>query len=269
MMCRVVADPLLPLHNFAPLEPLSADEPTHNVQDILPNILKAPQVYENRRDFVESVQDGAVRAGLATLFNIDFASRSAEGISLQSEKLKRYTLNNPEQTFNELMINEDYARDVQGLLRKFGRAYLVVGFLTTSGTIWAQSQTRGSTFGFNVTLPISETLGAPAPVDPNVDTSVSGASRRGLHMHVVKEEIFAVAYDVVKTSYTVDRRNRRVKKAPVIGRALQARTRLRFGDDSDSSDSSDEDDIAFVNGDDDSSEEEHDHSRCFDFAAAD
>lgn len=269
MMCRVVTDPLLPLHGYAPREPLSAGEPTHNVQDIIPNILKEPLIYENRRDFIENVEEGAVRAGLASLFNIDFASTSAEGISLQSEKLKRYSLNNPEQIFEELMNNKDYARDVRKLLKKttFGRAYLVVGFLTTEGSIWTQSQTRKTRFGFKVTLPVSETLGGPAVADPKVDASVSGASRQGLHMHVVKEEIFAVAYDVVKTSYRVDGQGRRVK----IGRPLQTQTRLHFGDDSDStsSDSSDDDDIAFVKGDVGSSEEEHGRSRLFDLETTD
>jgi hypothetical protein len=98
--------------------------------------------------------------------------------------------------------------------------------------------------GVEVTLPV-QVLGSPLPGvgDPKIGPSVSISSRQGRHMHVVKEEIFAVAYDEVKTSYILDRSARKLKKMPVLGRAIRPSGRqLAFRQDSDSSDSSDSSD---------------------------
>jgi hypothetical protein len=195
------------------------------------------------------------RAGLASLFNIDLASRSEQGLSMQSQKVKRYTLKNPEVVFNKLMTNEDYASEVRSLLRRttFGKAYLVVGFYTTTGTIWTQSQRQSRTSGFKLAVPVSEMAGdGTGLVDPHVSTSVSKMTSQRLQMSVVQEEIFAVAYDVVKnkTSY-------RKKKSPVLRGPLRNRSRL-FHDSESSGD--DEDDIVW-----DSQEDDAAHSACFDF----
>ena len=260
MMCRVVENPLLPLHKYAPIEPLSEDEPTHNTQDIHPTILEEPLTYENRTDFIENIGEGVARAGLASLFNIDLASRSEEGLSMQSQKVKRYTLKNPELVFNKLMANEDYASEVRSLLRSttFGKAYLVVGFYTTTGTIWTQSQRQSRTGGFKLAVPISKMVGdGTGLVDPHISTSVSRMTNQGLQMSVVQEEIFAVAYDVVKTSY-------RKKKNPVIRGPLRNRSRLRFSD-SESSGDDEEDVVTQMKYELDSQEDVVAHSRYFDF----
>jgi hypothetical protein len=142
------------------------------------------------------------------------------------------------------MENEHYAREVRELLKdtSFGRAYMVVGFLTTTGTVWKQTESRSVSAGVQVTLPV-QVLGSPLPGvgDPQLNPAVSNMSRQGRDMHVVEEEIFAVAYIEVKTSYILDRETRKLKKTPVLGRAIRPSGRqFAFRQDSDSSDSSDD-----------------------------
>jgi hypothetical protein len=256
MMGRVVKDPLYPLDKYVPEEPLSEDDPTHNTSDIHSTILPEPLTYENRTDFVENIGEGAARAGLASLFNIDLTSRTEEGLSMRSQTVKRYTLKNPEQIFDRLMTNEDYASEVRALLKKttFGKAYFVVGFYTTTGTIWTQSQRQRCSGGFKLAVPISAMVGdAAGLVEPHASTSVSNVTTQTLQMSVVEEEIFAVAYHVLKTSWRI--------KGPMLKAPLMNRSRLSFGD---SDSSSDEEDDIIARLESDPQEEEESHSRRFD-----
>jgi hypothetical protein len=246
MMCRVVVNKLLPLNEYAPADPLSPGEPSHNVQAILPNILPEPFVYENHRQFLETVNEGSIRTGISSLFNVDLSSSAKDGLSMQSGTVKRYTLNNPKKIFEKLMENEDYARDVRDLLKdtSFGRAYLVVGFLTTTGTIWTQTESRSVSAGLKLMLP-AQVVGSPLPgvANPELHPSVSTTQRRGRHMHVVEEEIFAIAYDEVKTSYSIDLPAGKLKKTLVLGSSVRSQGKsFAFTPESDSDDSSDEDD---------------------------
>ncbi len=213
MMCRVVVNKLLPLEKYAPEDPLPG-EPSHTVGDILPNILPEPFVYENHREFLEKVNEGKIRAKISSLFQVDLSSSAKDGLSMQSGTVKRYTLNNPHQKFKRLMENEDYARDVRELLKdtSFGRAYLVVGFLTTTKTIWTQTESRSLSIGIKLSLP-AQVIGSPLPksASPELHPLVSTTKRRDQCMHVVEEQIFAVAYDVVKTSYGIDSFQKRLK----------------------------------------------------------
>jgi hypothetical protein len=243
MMCRVVVDKLLPLHQYAPAEPLSPNQPSHNVQDILPDILPEPFIYENFKQFLQTTNEGSVRAGLSSILELDMSSSKWDSLSMDSEMVKRYTLNDPGKAFNALMENEHYARDVRELLKdtSFGRAYLVVGFLTTTGTKWKLSESRSVSAGVQVTLPVQSPL--PGIGDPQLHPSFSTTSRQGQHQHVIKEEIFAVAYNKIKISYSLDRSTRKLKKTPVLGRAIRpAGRQFAFRGESDSSDSSDDED---------------------------
>jgi hypothetical protein len=201
-------------------------------------LIATTQVYENRRDFLETIDEGAVRAGLASFLDVDIASKSRDGVSMQSDKVKRYTLKNPEKTFNDLMENNEYARDVQELLKdtSFGRAYLVVGSLTTTGTIWTYSQSRGHSSGFRVAVPVSQMMTIPGFIDPQISPKFSTTRRQERHMYVVEEEIFAFAYDEVKTSYSLDRSAKKIRGNPRHRRTVWAHSQqLAFGTDSDSS----------------------------------
>jgi len=158
------------------------------------------------------------------------------------------------------MINEDYASEVRALLRKttFGKSYFVVGFYTTTtGTIWTQSQRQRRTGGLKLAVPISSIVGnATGLGEPHVSISVSKMTTQTLQMSVVQEEIFAVAYHVLTTSWIGE-------KGPMRKGPLMNRSNLRF-DHSDSS--SDEEDDVITRMELDPQEEEEAHSRRFDLS---
>ncbi|KAE8442426.1 hypothetical protein EG329_003384 [Mollisiaceae sp. DMI_Dod_QoI] len=165
---------------------------------------------------------------------------------------------NPEEIFDKLMINEDYASEVRALLRKttFGKAYFVVGFYTVTGTIWTQSQRQRRTGGLKLAVPTSATLGDAAGfADPHASTFVTKVTTQTLQMSVVEEEVFAVAYHVLTTSWRGE--------GPMLKGPLMNRPRLRFGD---SDSSSDEEYDIITRMELDPEEEEEPHSRRFDFS---
>jgi hypothetical protein len=236
MMCRVVADKLLPLAKFAPIEPLSPSEPRHNPQDIIASILPPPSLSTNRKDFLEAVHSNKLSASLTSFFGFDFARSTEERLILQTKSVKRYTLNNPEVYFKTLMQNEYYARDIRQLLEDSKHAYLVVGFLTTTGAIWTQSRGKNSHDSASVTLPISELAGVPMPqLDAKLCPSRTVAMKQSREMRVAQEEIFAIAYCSVKLSYSFDKTAPKLmKKTPVVGPPKRAKAKhLAMGGESD------------------------------------
>lgn len=247
MIYRVVKDKLDPMHGYAPLES------PHNAIDIFPHLLPKPFTYENRIDVLSNIKESAVRTALTSFLGADFDSEVRNDLTMHTKVLKRYTLNNPAIWFKRLMENKDYERDVRNLVKgtSFGRAYLVVGFLTATGAIWTESQARSVSAGFQVTIPISTAVGCPTPsvTDPQISPSVANERIYKLHKHIVEEEIFAVAYDEVKISYNIGPKPTKWGPTVVIGRPVKADARnLAFSNDSDdgivsSGDEEDEDEI--------------------------
>jgi hypothetical protein len=248
MMCRVVVDKFLPLLKFAPMEPLSSStEPSHNTQDIIPDVLPSPSLSTNRKDLLEIVRESKLKASLTAFFGLDTERSTEEYLSLQSQQVKRYTLKNPDQYFKKLMENELYARDVRELLETtfLSRGYFVVGFLTTVGAVWTQSRSKGHSEGATAKLPVTTITGIPMPqLDPSISHSHSTTFNQRHCMHVAQEEIFAVAYCVVKMSYSFDKNAASfTRKTPVVGPPKRARARhlaLGHGSDEEVDDGSDE-----------------------------
>ena len=157
---------------------------------------------------------------------------------MQSDKVKRYILKNPEKTFNDLM-EDTVARDVQELLKdtSFGRAYFMVGFLTTTGTIWTYNQSRGHSSRFRVAVPVSQMMTIPGLVDPQISPNFSTTRCQERHVYVVEEEIFAVAQDEVQTSYSLDRSAWKIRGNPGHRRTVWAHSwQLAVGSDNGFSD---------------------------------
>jgi hypothetical protein len=226
MMCRVVANKLLPLHKFVPFEAISKGDVPHNTDDIIPNILPPPSQSTTRKEFLESVRGTDISTSLTAFFGLDFSRSQEEKVSLESELVKRYTLKNPEQYFDKLMANDMYANDVRNFLQGNSSAYLVVGFLTTTGTIWKAEQAKKTSEGISVTAPVSQLAGVPIPglLDPSVGLTGSTEQRHGRQMHIADEEIFAVAYCEVRNSYSLDKSAPKfIKKIPKVGPAKRAK----------------------------------------------
>ncbi|KAF2842360.1 hypothetical protein M501DRAFT_998642 [Patellaria atrata CBS 101060] len=237
MMCRVVVDKYLPLHKFAPFQSLSPSDVSHHTDDIIPNILPAPSSSTTRKEILEFVREKGISFGLTAFFGLDFARGHDNHTGLESQQVKRYTLNNPEMYFEKLMTNTQYAEDVTKILQNHGRAYLVIGFLTTTGTVWRLRNDETRTTGFSVTAPLSVLSAVPLPglLDPSINPSITTGIKHERTMQVVEEEIFAVAYCPVEIDRTFDRSAPRfVKKTAKVGQAKRAKAYHRaFSGESD------------------------------------
>lgn len=239
MMCRVVSSKTLPLNRFAPYSTISSNEPSHNTNDIIPSILPTPSSSSNRKDFLNSIHDHKIRTTLASFFGLNITSSEGESVALECLEVKRYTLPNPEKYFESLLANQLYARDVHDILEKStsNQAYLVTGFLTTTGTVWKTGNGRSMTDSVAAKLPLAEVTGVPVPglFDLGASAEKTTANRHLREMYVAEEEIFAVAYSTVKLSRTFSRSAPHfMTKSPVVGRPKRAGARhLALGLDSD------------------------------------
>ncbi|KAF8251363.1 hypothetical protein K440DRAFT_614473 [Wilcoxina mikolae CBS 423.85] len=226
MMCRVVTDKLFPLGSrFAPVEPLfGSNERRHNPQDIIPNILPAPIIIKDQKNFPEKSRE----KNLGVL-GFEFSRSNCERLSIESQEMKRYQLNNPDHVFSQLMKNELYARDVRDLLSAMpsGRAYLVIGFVTSTGTIWKRTHVKSNAKAVEASMPVaflSGLLGALATSRPKLKPSTTITVTRGDEMCIADEGIIAVSYCPVKTSYSLRKKGAQpTRKTPVLGPPKRAK----------------------------------------------
>ena len=245
MMGRVVADKYFPMEYYAPKEPLSS-EPSHNTDDIIPGILPKPSPSTDRKDVLQNTKETGLKASLTALFGLEHTKDKQELATLETEEVRRYSLHNPREYFNKLMENELYAEDVNELLESKGRAYLVTGFLTTKGALWTFSNTKSNRNAVDASVPVTGLAGATIPIpglkDPHISASDSKIYGRQRHMRVPEEEIFAVAYSVVKRSSTLGLQRPHVRHNVVLRSSMRVKGRHHgFGDDSDEEVDNDED----------------------------
>ncbi|MCJ1399148.1 hypothetical protein MMC11_002350 [Xylographa trunciseda] len=237
MMGRVVKDIRLPLNRFAPVEPLDSATTRHNTQDILPSILPEPSCSSTRKDVLEAVTERGVNFALTSFFGIDLASSATQKAELESMEVKQYSLKQPFQIFQHLMKDPNYGRDVLALLNESwrGKAFMVVGFLTTSGSVWKLDNRRSLTTALTANVPVSMFAGTPSALDPAVSPRQSATNSQSRTMSVAQEEIFAVAYNVVKLRRQFDgKAPRYVKKSAVFGGSRRAKSSEQaLGEDSD------------------------------------
>jgi len=245
----------LPLFKYAPMENLaligktSNPERPHNPSDLITGILPKPSLTTNRKDFLSTITDRSLKASVSKLFGLSGILNNQQKLILETKEVRRYTLNNPAEYFKVLMGDELYNRDVRALLNetRFGEAYLVVGFLTTSKARWSQDNFHESTFQAEATIPVTEISGLPPVPGLNIDPTFSAQimttqASKTTHLSL-DEEIFAVAYAPVKAPKF------RRKGEVVIGRAKPAgAAHLAFGESD--SDGSDSDEVSDADGED-------------------
>lgn len=194
-----------------------------------------------------TVRDKDVALMLTDFFGFDFARSMEEQLILESQEAKRYTLKNPETYFETLMENDLYARDVRKVLKEaaLGPVYMVVGFLTTTGATWKRNSIKSRPQGASITLPLAEAAGVPLPeiLDPCFEVSRTKANSQGSTMSVAQEEIFAVAYNVVTTKYSLRKGKKgHSRRTTVLGLPKRARVHhLALGPGDEVAGSSDDD----------------------------
>ncbi|ETN44504.1 uncharacterized protein HMPREF1541_10174 [Cyphellophora europaea CBS 101466] len=204
MMCRVVVDYRLPLKEYAPVEPIGGTERRHNPQDIIPDILPKPSLSNSRRDFIKQLTADSAKLVVTDYFGLNGKRSKEETVELESRAVYRYSLKQPGQYFQHLLKDELYERDVRSLLKKHGKGYLVVGFLTTEGATWKLTAGKGKSMGVNFKVPVSSATGGPPQLDPTIELS-HDQENAGEHSYAAEEtEVFAVAYDVVSLKHHFD-----------------------------------------------------------------
>lgn len=136
------------------------------------------------------------------------------------------------------MQNELYAQDVTELLESKSRVYLVTGFLTTKGALWTFSNTRTNRNAVDASVPVTRLAGGTLPIpglkDPHFDASHCTTNSRQRQMRVVEEEIFAIAFSVVKRSSSVGLHSPHVRHNVVLRKPMRVNgPHQGFGEESD------------------------------------
>jgi hypothetical protein len=227
MMGRVVADKVVPMRCFAPFSQTPADMVT--------DIMSAPVEWSGRRDFYSQTTNWSVRAGLAELLSIDTGRSQTRSVDVKADTIKCYTLKNSMMAFERLMRVPTYAEDVRTLLKQSrrGHAYLVVGMLTAEGGLWKEFTTRSAKVGLEVKAPVLEaTTGITLPGgigNPEIKPEVEISQKIGREMKIGDEVIFALAYDVIRDSRSLDFEAKTfVKKTLNVGPKIAKANHLAF-----------------------------------------
>jgi hypothetical protein len=194
LLGRVVLEITCPLRAFAPREA------TCNPLNIIPNLLPTPLLSSNRKDFLQTQISRSARSGLTDLFGFNLARMATEKMTLESQLVRRYSLEQTRDVFDSLMKDESYSGEVRRFLKEHGtkKGYLVTGFVTTEGSVWTRERNRGREAGLQGELPVTAAVTAPMPgVDLGVKLSTSDNNLTEQKFESKEPLIFAVAYDVV------------------------------------------------------------------------
>lgn len=98
-----------------------------------------------------------------------------------------------------------FERETPNLMAKSfrRRVYLVVGFLITRGTQWDVGVSKSRMAAARAQVPTGTASGAGPDLDIGGETAISRLERKTMTGEIEQEEIFAVAYDVIKPKRSV------------------------------------------------------------------
>lgn len=231
LMGRIVLDPFDPLRRFAP-------DPSHdgfNPEDIVPNICPEPIPYRSRTDVIRAASSVTLQGSLASYFGAHADRHGSQSVEFESDVVKRYQMINNVVVFQKLMADGRYSALVEQLWdeAKADGVLLVTGFLSTKMTRWTTSAGRGNGVGVNMEVPAGELLGAPIDGNPGMDVSLSREAGHDMTGQVDIEEIFAVAYDVIKHKHALDKKAKHwVATTTVLGDEKRTKAgHLAFGEE--------------------------------------
>lgn len=194
-LLRVVGDKYDPKASYAPDGPL--------VNELLPGLRPKPNITTNRKDCLANIKDAGARVKLSKLFHLEVERKQEDQIAVESEQVKRYSLGNADLKFQKLMQDSRYAYEVRNLLnrKRSRRAYLVVGFMTTTNATWSKTAAGGTSAGARTTTmtpTILQGAAAAAGLEIVADARASNSVGRESEWIAPGEEIFAVSYVEIK-----------------------------------------------------------------------
>lgn len=238
LLGRLVVSKTSPLDKFAPFSDPS--RPAHKTNDIIPSILPKPEISTGCDQTITVARERGFTVQLSALLSIDLSRSKGETRRLESELVKKYTLQNPQACFQQFMQDDDYAQDARDLLASTstGRVYLVTGFITTSEATWTIENTASNGNGFKAAIPIGEAAGLPIPgFDVGFGVNGSNSNTSSHTRHVSEEQIFAISYSVVELSTRFKLLSKSTAPTPVVGRPKRAKAyHLAMGNESDGDD---------------------------------
>lgn len=180
-------------------------------RDILPSLAESnPVTWRSGREFYSDTTGWSLGGGLSELVIGESTWGKERGVTIESDTIKSYQMSNTWASFQRLMKHQEYAADVKDLLErsKSGHAYFVTGFLTAASGTLTTSNTTTRSASLQLTAPILQALGVSLiaggvgnpQVTPGFNISSSTESKR----EIVEEVVFAISYDLVRTSRSVD-----------------------------------------------------------------
>lgn len=234
LMGRIVLDPLNPLRRFVPNPD---DGAGFNPEDVVPTLCPPPVVYHNHTEVIRAGSSAKLRARLSDYLGFEIGTSASSSVALRAGVVRRYEMADHGAVFRRFMAHDGFRGLIEGILdeAKGGEALIVVGFYTSEKTRWAALRTGGREHGADLQIPVGAVVGLPVGVDPGLGGSKGSSVEHGFEGEVEGEEIFAIAYDVIKKKHSLDRTARRwVSSTPVLGDELRVQAgHLAMGQDSD------------------------------------
>lgn len=239
---KVVMDKTSPTRHYAPF----AGSP----RDIAPQLAADIVVWSSRNDLYTHAKAWKIGGGLANLL-LQRSFLEEKGANLESDVVECHSMANTPVVFQSLMSNEAYASDVRALLKeaKSSRAYFVTGFLTTQNASFTEFSVKSQRTGLEVTA-LTLPGGIPKPPSgddpfgrPNIKPEVEGSHRIKRSMKTADQVIFAVSYDVIKSSRSFDKDAKAFLSRSIVnaGPRRSKPKELAFNGEDSSSECSDED----------------------------
>ncbi|PNY25107.1 Uncharacterized protein TCAP_04951 [Tolypocladium capitatum] len=218
LMGRIVLDPLNPLRRFIP-DPDEADG--FSPEDVVPSLRRDPVSYQDRTELVRAASGAKLRARLSDYLGLETGTSASSCVELRAAEVRRYEMANHAAVFRRFLQHAAFRALIEGLLdeSKHGEALMVVGFYTAARSRWSTAQATGWEHGADARVPVAALAGIPvAGADPGVAASASSSVEHRMAGRGQGEEVFAVAYDVVKKKHALDRTARRwLSSTPVLG----------------------------------------------------
>ena len=196
-----------------------------------------PVTWRSGREFYSDTTGWSLGGGLAELAIGESTWAKERGVTIESDTVKSYQMPNTWACFQKLMQHDEYARDVKELLgrSKSGHAYFVTGFLTAASGTLTTSNTKTRSASLQLTAPILQALGVSLIAgnvgNPQVTPGFNVSSTTESTREIIEEVVFAISYDVVRTSISVNLDSKGwIKKSIVNGGPKRGRKNwLSFG----------------------------------------
>ncbi|KAK3386078.1 hypothetical protein B0H63DRAFT_474162 [Podospora didyma] len=230
---RVVTDPRRP---DLSLSSACGDSDPFSLSDIVPGIHPRPTEFSQVNLELTGGSISGMSGGVGSLLDVAFSATQSQTLRLSSQCVRRYALGGLDarktrRYFDLLMADEGYARRVRRAIRESGgkEVYFVVGVLTTEKSSWTRVETAGREVSLTAGVPVA--AAAAGMVPPAVDLGTIGggpvlAKSHGVvaSWQVEEEQVFALAYDIVKKVKVFDSGARMGIGSAVVDKgALKAR----------------------------------------------